>query len=83
MNYQQTQITSLEAQKSVLALENEKMTSEVHRLKQLPYTAENERLSAELEKNKSKIDKFDEISVQNQQLKTNRGKKHKGRDIER
>jgi hypothetical protein len=69
MNYQQTQITSLEAQKSVLALENEKMTSEVHRLKQLPYTAENERLSAELEKNKSKIDKFDEISVQNQQLK--------------
>ena len=30
---------------------------------------ENERLSAELEKNKSKIDKFDEISVQNQQLK--------------
>lgn len=69
MNYQQTQITSLEAQKSVLALENEKMTSEVHRLKKLPYTAENERLSAELEKNKSKIDKFDEISVQNQQLK--------------
>lgn len=30
---------------------------------------ENERLSTELEKNKSKIDKFDEISVQNQQLK--------------
>lgn len=30
---------------------------------------ENERLSAELEKNKSKIDKFDEISIQNQQLK--------------
>lgn len=69
IDYQQTQITSLEAQKSVLELENEKMTSEVHRLKQLPYTAENERLSAELEKNKSKIDKFDEISVQNQQLK--------------
>ena len=30
---------------------------------------ENERLRAELEKNKSKIDKFDEVSIQNQQLK--------------
>lgn len=34
-----------------------------------PYVLENKRLSAELEKNKSKIDKFDEISIQNQQLK--------------
>ena len=30
---------------------------------------ENERLIAELEKNKSKIDRFDEVSIQNQQLK--------------
>lgn len=35
---------SLKAQKTVLELENQKMTSEVHRLKQLPYTTENENL---------------------------------------
>lgn len=69
IDYQQTQITSLEAQKSNLSakLKNVKLKLDTARKK--PYMRENERLSAELEKNKSKIEKFDEISIQNQQLK--------------
>lgn len=69
INYQQIQITSLEAQKSTLNTDLEISKQTINRIKNKPYVLENERLSAELEKNKSKIDKFDEISVQNQQLK--------------
>ncbi len=69
INYQQIEITSLEAQKSDLNAELEINTQTINRIKNKPYVLENERLSAELEKNKSKIDKFDEISIQNQQLK--------------
>lgn len=69
INYQQIQITSLEAQKSTLNTDLEISKQTINRIKNKPYVLENERLSTELEKNKSKIDKFDEISVQNQQLK--------------
>lgn len=69
INYQQIEITSLEAQKSDLNAELEINKQTINRIKNKPYVLENERLSAELEKNKSKIDKFDEISIQNQQLK--------------
>lgn len=69
INYQQIEITSLEAQKSDLNAELEINKQAINRIKNKPYVLENERLSAELEKNKSKIDKFDEISIQNQQLK--------------
>ena len=69
INYQQIEITSLEAQKSDLNAELEINKQTINRIKNKPYVLENERLNAELEKNKSKIDKFDEISIQNQQLK--------------
>lgn len=69
INYQQIEITSLEAQKSDLNAELEINKKTINRIKNKPYVLENERLSAELEKNKSKIDKFNEISIQNQQLK--------------
>ena len=69
INYQQIKITSLEAQKSDLNAELEINKQTINRIKNKPYVLENERLSAELEKNQSKIDKFDEISIQNQQLK--------------
>ena len=69
INYQQIEITSLEAQKSDLNAELEINKQTINRIKNKPYVLENECLSAELEKNKSKIDKFDEISIQNQQLK--------------
>lgn len=69
INYQQIEITSLEAQKSDLNAELEINKQTINRIKNKPYVLENERLSAELEKNQSKIDKFDEISIQNQQLK--------------
>ena len=69
INYQQIQITSLEAHKSDLSAKLEINKQTINRIKNKPYVLENERLSAELEKNKSKIDKFDEISIQNQQLK--------------
>lgn len=69
INYQQIEITSLEAQKSDLNAELEINKQTINRIKNKPYVLENERLSAKLEKNKSKIDKFDEISIQNQQLK--------------
>ena len=69
INYQQIKITSLEAQKSDLNAELEINKQTINRIKNKPYVLENEHLSAKLEKNKSKIDKFDEISIQNQQLK--------------
>ena len=69
IDYQQTQITSLEAQKSDLSAKLENVELKLDTARKKPYMRENERLSAELEKNKSKIDKFDEISIQNQQLK--------------
>ena len=69
IDYQQTQIISLEAQKSDLSAKLKNVESKLDIARKKPYMRENERLSAELEKNKSKIDKFDEISVQNQQLK--------------
>ena len=69
INYQQIKIASLEAQKSDLNAELEINKQTINRIKNKPYVLENERLSAKLEKNKSKIDKFDEISIQNQQLK--------------
>lgn len=69
INYQQIEITSLDAQKSDLNAELEINKQTINRIKNKPYVLENERLSDELEKNKSKIDKFDEISIQNQQLK--------------
>ena len=69
IDYQQTQITSLEAQKSDLSAKLENVELKLDTARKKPYMRENERLSAELEKNKSKIEKFDEISIQNQQLK--------------
>lgn len=69
INYQQIKITSLEAQKRDLNAELEINKQTINRIQNKPYVLENERLSAKLEKNKSKIDKFDEISIQNQQLK--------------
>lgn len=69
IEYQQIQITSLEAQKSNLSAKLKNVELKLDTARKKPYMRENERLSAELEKNKSKIDKFDEISIQNQQLK--------------
>ena len=69
INYQQIQITSLEAHKSDLSAKLENVELKLDTARKKPYMRENERLSAELEKNKSKIEKFDEISIQNQQLK--------------
>ena len=69
IDYQQTQITSLEAQKSDLSAKLKNVESKLDIARKKPYVLENKRLSTELEKNKSKIDKFDEISIQNQQLK--------------
>ena len=69
IEYQQTQITSLEAQKSNLRVKLENVELKLDTARKKPYMRENERLRAELEKNKSKIDKFDEVSIQNQQLK--------------
>lgn len=69
IEHQQTQITSLEAQKSDLSAKLENVELKLDTARKKPYMRENERLRAELEKNKSKIDKFDEVSVQNQQLK--------------
>lgn len=60
---------SLKAQKNVLELENKKMTSEVHRLKQLPYTAENENLKKELSKKQELLKNTEQLSAENQQLK--------------
>ena len=69
IDYQQTQITSLEAQKSDLSAKLENVELKLDTARKKPYMRENECLRAKLEKNKSKIDKFDEISIQNQQLK--------------
>jgi hypothetical protein len=69
IDYQQTQITSLEAQKSDLSVKLKNVELKLDTARKKPYMRENECLRAKLEKNKSKIDKFDEISVQNQQLK--------------
>ena len=69
IDYQQTQITSLEAQKSDLSAKLKNVESKLDIARKKPYMRENECLRAELEKNKSKIDKFDEVSIQNQQLK--------------
>ena len=60
---------SLKAQKNVLELENQKMTSEVHRLKQLPYTTENENLKKELSKKQELLKNTEQLSAENQQLK--------------
>lgn len=69
IDYQQTQITSLEAQKSDLSVKLKNVELKLDTARKKPYMRENECLRAKLEKNKSKIDKFDEISIQNQQLK--------------
>lgn len=69
IDYQQTQITSLEAQKSDLSDKLKNVELKLDTARKKPYMRENECLRAELEKNKSKIDKFDEVSIQNQQLK--------------
>lgn len=69
IEHQQTQITSLEAQKSDLSAKLENVELKLDTARKKPYMRENECLRAELEKNKSKIDKFDEVSIQNQQLK--------------
>lgn len=57
INYQQIQITSLEAQKSDLNAELEINKQTINRIKNKPYVLENERLSTELEKIQ-KVDKF-------------------------
>lgn len=69
IDYQQTQITSLEAQKGDLSVKLKNVELKLDTARKKPYMRENECLRAKLEKNKSKIDKFDEISIQNQQLK--------------
>lgn len=69
IDYQQTQITSLEAQKSDLSDKLKNVEFKLDTARKKPYMRENECLRAELEKNKSKIDKFDEVSIQKQQLK--------------
>ena len=56
INYQQIQITSLEAHKSDLSAELEINKQTINRIKNKPYVLENERLSAELEKNKEQLD---------------------------
>lgn len=57
IEYQQTQITSLEAQKNTLSADLEISKQTINRIKNKPYVLENERLSAELEKIQ-KVDKF-------------------------
>lgn len=57
INYQQIQITSLEAQKSALNTDLEISKQTINRIKNKPYVLENERLSTELEKIQ-KVDKF-------------------------
>lgn len=57
IEYQQAQITSLEAQKSDLNAELEINKQTINRIKNKPYVLENERLIAELEKIQ-KVDKF-------------------------
>lgn len=57
INYQQIQITSLEAQKSTLNTDLEISKQTINRIKNKPYVLENERLSTELEKIQ-KVDKF-------------------------
>ena len=57
IEYQQAQITSLEAQKNTLSADLEISKQTINRIKNKPYVLENERLSAELEKIQ-KVDKF-------------------------
>lgn len=57
IEYQQTQIASLEAQKNTLSADLKISKQTINRIKNKPYMRENERLSAELEKIQ-KVDKF-------------------------
>lgn len=57
IEYQQTQITSLEAQKNTLSADLKISKQTINRIKNKPYVLENERLSTELEKIQ-KVDKF-------------------------
>ena len=57
IEYQQTQIASLEAQKNALSADLEISKQTINRIKNKPYVLENERLSTELEKIQ-KVDKF-------------------------
>lgn len=57
IEYQQTQIASLEAQKNTLSADLKISKQTINRIKNKPYVLENERLSTELEK-KQKVDKF-------------------------
>lgn len=57
IEYQQTQIASLEAQKNTLSADLKISKQTINRIKNKPYVLENERLSAELEKIQ-KVDKF-------------------------
>lgn len=57
IEYQQTQIASLEAQKNTLSADLEISKQTINRIKNKPYVLENELLSTELEKIQ-KVDKF-------------------------
>ena len=57
IEYQQTQIASLEAQKNTLSANLKISKQTINRIKNKPYVLENERLSTELEKIQ-KVDKF-------------------------
>lgn len=57
IEYQQTQIVSLEAQKNTLSADLKISKQTINRIKNKPYVLENERLSTELEKIQ-KVDKF-------------------------
>lgn len=57
IEYQQTQIASLEAQKNTLSADFKISKQTINRIKNKPYVLENERLSTELEKIQ-KVDKF-------------------------
>lgn len=57
IEYQQTQIASLEAQKNTLSADLKISKRTINRIKNKPYVLENERLSTELEKIQ-KVDKF-------------------------
>lgn len=57
IEYQQTQIASLEAQKNTLSADLKISKQTINRTKNKPYVLENERLSTELEKIQ-KVDKF-------------------------
>lgn len=57
IEYQQTQIASLEAQKNTLSADLEISKQTINQIKNKPYVLENERLSTELEKIQ-KVDKF-------------------------